>query len=150
MENYIQAEDYELWMLIKNGPLIPKKTKEHGATIIKKPEEFDTEDYKMMEKNAKAKKLLHFGLGPDEYSRISKCESAKDIWDVLQVAHEGTNQVKQSRIEFLVRKYELFEMGVVLKCNRKCTVPVVASNDKYGSYPQGTCLRIPELVSDSI
>jgi len=26
MENYIQAEDYELWMLIKNGPLIPKVT----------------------------------------------------------------------------------------------------------------------------
>jgi len=27
------------------------------------------------------------------------------------VAHEGTNQVKQSRIERLVRKYELFEMS---------------------------------------
>ena len=57
------------------------------------------------------KKLLYFGLGPDEYTRISECESAKDIWDALQVAHEGTNQVKQSRIELLMRKYELFEMG---------------------------------------
>jgi len=27
------------------------------------------------------------------------------------VAHEGTNQVKQSRIELLMRKYELFEMS---------------------------------------
>jgi len=27
------------------------------------------------------------------------------------VAHEGTNQVKQSRIELRMRKYELFEMG---------------------------------------
>ena len=51
-----------------------------------------------MEKNEKAKKLLYFGLGLDEYTRISECESAKDIWDALQVAHEGTNQVKQSRI----------------------------------------------------
>ena len=64
-----------------------------------------------MEKHAKAKKLLYFGLGPDEYTRISKCESAKEIWDALQVAHEGTSQVKQSRIELLMRKYELFEMG---------------------------------------
>ena len=62
MENYIQAEDYELWMLIKNGPLIPKMTKEDGTTIIKKLEEFNSEDYKMMEKNAKAKKLLYFCL----------------------------------------------------------------------------------------
>ena len=79
MENYIQAEDYELWMLIKNGPLIRKRFKEDGTAVIKKPEEFDSNDFKMMEKNAKAKKLLYFGLGPDEYTRISECESAKDI-----------------------------------------------------------------------
>ena len=79
MGNYIQAEDYELWMLIKNGPLISKMIKEDSTTIIKKPEEFNSEDYKMMEKNAKAKKLLYFGLGPDEYTRISECESARDI-----------------------------------------------------------------------
>jgi len=48
----------------------------------------------MMEKNAKAKKLLYFGLGPDGYTRISKCESAKDVWETIQVAHEGANQVK--------------------------------------------------------
>ena len=35
----------------------------------------------------------------------------KEIWDALHVTHEGTNQVKQSRIELLMRKYELFEMS---------------------------------------
>jgi len=79
--------------------------------IIKKSEEFDGDDYRMMEKNTKAMKLLYFGLGPDEYTRISECETAKEIWDALQIAYEGTNQVKQSRIELLMRKYELFEMG---------------------------------------
>jgi len=111
MENYIQAEDYELWMLIKNGPLILIKAKEDGPIIHKKPEEFTAEDCKMMEKNAKAKELLHFGLGPDEYSRSSECKSAKDIWEALQVAHEGTNKVKHSRIKLLIRKYKLFEVG---------------------------------------
>ena len=104
MENYIQAEGNELLMLIKNGSLIPKRIKEDNIPVVKKPEEFDSEDFKMMEKNAKAKKLLYFGLGRDEYTRISECESAKDIWDALQVAHEVTNQVKQSRIELLMRK----------------------------------------------
>ena len=55
------------------------RTKKDGAIVAKKPEEFDSEDYKMMEKNAKAKKLLYFGLGPDKYTRISECESAKDL-----------------------------------------------------------------------
>ena len=58
-----------------------------------------------------AKKLMYFGLGPNEYTRISECESAKEIWNPLRVAYEGTNQVKQSRIELLMRKYELFEMS---------------------------------------
>jgi len=111
MENYIQANDYELGLIIVNGPYIPTKTTEDGKTIAKKPEEFDSEDFKKIEKNAKAKKLLYFGLGPDEYIRISKCESAKEIWNALHMAHEGTYQVKQSRIELLMRKYELFEMS---------------------------------------
>jgi len=111
MENYIQTNDYELWMIIKNGLLIPKKAIEDGSMIPKKPQEFNVEDFRMMEKNAKAKRSLYFGLDPDEYTRISECESAKEIWDALKVAHEGTSQVKQLRIELLMRKYELFEMG---------------------------------------
>ena len=111
MENYIQADDYELWMIIENVPLIPNKATEDGKIVPKKPQEFNADDFKMMEKNAKAKKLLYFGIGPYEYTRISKCESAKEIWDALRAAHEGTNQVKQSRTELLMRKYELFEMS---------------------------------------
>ena len=60
-------------MLTKNGPLVLKKTKEDGAIVVKKPEEFDSEDYKMMENNAKAKELLYFGLSLDEYTRIFEC-----------------------------------------------------------------------------
>jgi len=112
MENYIQADDYELWMIIVNGPYIPMKTMEDGKIVAKKPKEFNSEDSKKMEKkNAKAKKLLYFGLGPDEYTWISECKSAKEMWNALRAAHEGTNQVKQSKIELLMRKYELFEMS---------------------------------------
>ena len=77
--NYIQANDYKLWLLIKNGPLIPKKATEDGKIVPKKPEEFNADDFKMMEKNAKPKELLYFSLGPDEYTGISNCKSAKEI-----------------------------------------------------------------------
>ena len=62
MENYIQAEDYELWMLIKNGPLIPTKVIEDRSKVHKKPEEFNAEDFKMMAKSAKAKNSCVFVL----------------------------------------------------------------------------------------
>ena len=61
----------------------PTKVLEDGKKVPKEPREFDAEDYKKMEKNAKANKLLYFGLGPDEYTRISECESAQEIWNAL-------------------------------------------------------------------
>ena len=59
---YIQADDYELWVLIKKGPLIPKKAIEDGKITPEEPEEFNAEDFRMMEKNAKAKKLCILAL----------------------------------------------------------------------------------------
>jgi len=62
MENYILADDCGLWMIIENGPLIPKKAMEDGNIVPEKPQEFNVDDFKMIEKNAKAKKL--FALVP--------------------------------------------------------------------------------------
>ena len=62
MENYIQVKYYKLWMYIKNGPLIPTNVIENGTAVRKEPNEFDAEDFKKMEKNAKAKKLLYMVL----------------------------------------------------------------------------------------
>ncbi|XP_070005755.1 uncharacterized protein [Nicotiana sylvestris] len=41
---------------------------------------------------------------------ISTYQSTKEIWEVLQTAHEGTTQVNQSKIDVLTTEYELFRM----------------------------------------
>lgn len=51
------------------------------------------------------------GLNAEEFNRISKCSSAKKFWDILEVTHEGTNQVKEPKINILVHKYELCKMN---------------------------------------
>ena len=38
------------------------------------------------------------------------CKSAKQISDLLEVTHEGTSEVKRSKINLLMSKYERFEM----------------------------------------
>ena len=35
---------------------------------------------------------------------------AKEIWRLLEITLEGTNQVKESKINLLVHNYELFSM----------------------------------------
>ena len=46
----------------------------------------------------------------NEYNRICQCKSTKEIWRLLEITHEGTNQVKESKINILVHNYELFSM----------------------------------------
>ena len=55
--------------------------------------------------------MLISSLGVDEYFRVSHCDTAKAMWDALQVAHEGTNDVKLSRINTLTQEFNLFHMN---------------------------------------
>ena len=41
---------------------------------------------------------------------MSICETTFDIWHTLEVTHEGTSRVKESKINLLVHSYELFRM----------------------------------------
>ena len=64
----------------------------------------------MAQLNAKAMHTLFCALGPSEYNRVSLCDNAKQVWDKLATTHEGTNQVKESKISMLTLDYELFKM----------------------------------------
>ncbi|XP_070042554.1 uncharacterized protein [Nicotiana tomentosiformis] len=97
-----------------------------------------------MEKNANAKKILICKLGTDEYNRISVCSNAKQIWDALQIAHEETNQVKRSRIELLMRNYELFSMKESEPIQDMMTRFIIITN-KLKSF--GNVFTLEELVS---
>ncbi|XP_070019919.1 uncharacterized protein [Nicotiana sylvestris] len=111
MHDFIIVEDSELWDVICDGPFVPMKAVGEGKrTIPKTKKEYNGGDRKAVEKNFKAKKILVCGIGPDEYNRISACESAKEIWESLQMVHERTTQVKQSKIDMLTTEYELFKM----------------------------------------
>ena len=59
--------------------------------------------------NLKAKNIITYALGIDEYFRVSNYKSAKDMWDTLQVTYVGTTYVKRSRINTLTHEYELYE-----------------------------------------
>ena len=37
-------------------------------------------------------------------------QECQEIWDKLQVAHEGTNEVRETKMNMLLHEYELFKM----------------------------------------
>ncbi|GAV62743.1 UBN2 domain-containing protein, partial [Cephalotus follicularis] len=78
--------------------------------VPKLKNEYTIFDKKNLQLNARAMHVFYCALGHNEFSRIRSCLSAKEIWDKLESTHEGTNQVKDSRIDMLIHEYELFEM----------------------------------------
>ncbi|GAV59471.1 UBN2 domain-containing protein, partial [Cephalotus follicularis] len=109
MTIFLQSLDYQLWHIIVNGPRMPIRTIE-GVVSPKPENEYNDNDFRMLQLNSKAKHVLFCAVGPNEFNRISSCDSAKEMWDLLEVTYEGTNQVKESKISMLVHEYELFFM----------------------------------------
>ena len=60
--------------------------------------------------DAKAMNVLFCALTKEEFNRVSTVTSANQIWHTLQVTHQGTNKVKESKISILVHRFELFKM----------------------------------------
>ena len=111
MQIFIEAIDLNIWEAIEQGPYVPSIIA--GSATIEKPRaDWTEEERRLVQYNLKAKNIITSALGIDEYFRVSNCKSAKDMWDTLQVTHEGTTDVKRSRINTLIREYELFRMNV--------------------------------------
>ena len=54
--------------------------------------------------------ILYCALDANEFNCISTRKSVKEIQDRLEVTHESTSQIKKSKINMPVHKYELFRM----------------------------------------
>ncbi|GAV70628.1 zf-CCHC domain-containing protein/DUF4219 domain-containing protein/UBN2 domain-containing protein, partial [Cephalotus follicularis] len=110
MTIFIQSLDYNLWDLIVDGPSLPTITNENGEIIPKPRNKYNDDDRKIVQLNAKAKHIIICAINSNEFNKVSSCVSAKDMWDRLEVTYEGTNQVKEDKINMLVHEYEMFTM----------------------------------------
>jgi len=92
-----------------NGPFIPKHVV-NNKQVDKPWNLWIEEEWKLAQYDCTTKNILTSSLYMNEFFRVSQCKSAKDMWDVLEVTHEGTNNLKRSRKHALIQKYELFMM----------------------------------------
>ena len=46
------------------------------------------------------------GVPPQEFIRISTCDTSKEAWDILCVTHVGTKKVKRAKLQQLVIEFE--------------------------------------------
>ncbi|XP_019225444.1 PREDICTED: uncharacterized protein LOC109207022 [Nicotiana attenuata] len=87
-----------------------KKLEGHVSTEPLDIDDYTDEHIAIVQINSKAKNLLYNAISGEEFEKISSCDTAKEMWDKLEVTYEGISKVKETRINRLIRDYELFEM----------------------------------------
>ena len=92
-----------------NGPFVPMQVVKEET--VKKPwSDWSESERKKAQYDSLAKNIITSALNMDEFFRVSQCNSAKEMWEVLEVTHEGTDDVKRARNHSLIQEYELFRM----------------------------------------
>ena len=71
---------------------------------------WNEDDKKKVLFDKKEKSILQSTLGMDELFHVSHSKTTKEIWDTLEPTHEGTIEVKRSKLNTLSKEYEIFRM----------------------------------------
>ncbi|WMV31526.1 hypothetical protein MTR67_024911 [Solanum verrucosum] len=113
MHDYLIVEDSELWDIVLDGPHIPTMDVKEGEIIRVVPKTRQSImrlTGRRSRRTTRLKNCWSCTIGAEEYNRISSCESTKDIRNCLKTAHEGTEQVKESKVHMLTTQYKNFLM----------------------------------------
>jgi len=86
MKIFIESIDQGIFDSITNGPYTPKHTVQN-VQVDKPWTQWTKEERGRAQYDCNAKNILTF-------FRVSQCKSAKEMWEVLEVTHERTNDVK--------------------------------------------------------
>ncbi|MQL96695.1 hypothetical protein Taro_029371, partial [Colocasia esculenta] len=100
MEYFLQGHDYQIWSIVEEGDLL----------VTNEKAQWTDDDRKKISQNCKAKSILCCALSKNKFNRVSACKSAMEMWEKLRITYEGTDKVKETRIDILVAQYERFQM----------------------------------------
>ena len=105
----MESLDKGIWDAIENGHFVPKFEKD-GSVIEKPWSQWTDSESKKAKFDCIAKNIITSALNSEEFFRVSQCKLSKEMWDTLEVTHEGTNEVKRARKLTLIQEYEMFRM----------------------------------------
>src|ERR1044072_4892543 len=65
-----------------------------------------TEGQKTLKKDCKAMFLIHQGVDDTHFEKTANASTSKEMWDILQKAHSGSDKVKKVKLQTLRRHME--------------------------------------------
>ena len=112
MESYICQIHDRAWMSVEDGYELPMMTLAGGEEdLLKLKAQWNMQEFDASKWNRKAMHAILCAMDENQYKLIQNTQVAKVAWDILQVAHEGTEVVKESKLQVLQTHFELLKMG---------------------------------------
>ncbi|KAL2330583.1 hypothetical protein Fmac_018164 [Flemingia macrophylla] len=110
MKIFMESVHRSIWQAMVTDYKVPTKIV-NGKEVEKQFEDWDQNEVRRAENDAKALNIIHSALNSDEFFRISACTTAKEAWELIKVTHEGTPEVRRARKNTLIQEYETFRMA---------------------------------------
>ncbi|KAK2374735.1 gag-protease polyprotein [Trifolium repens] len=107
---FIKSMDPKAWKAIVTGWNHPIVSAEDGSSILKGEGDWTPEEETESNNNSKALNAIFNGVDENIFKLINKCTEAKQAWEILQTAHEGTSKVRMSKLQLLTSKFENLRM----------------------------------------
>ena len=114
MRIFLESIDSDIKDVIDIGYKPPMDTicKEGEPDVLKPRDKAMWTDYDKAQRvhNAKGLNAIFCSVFKDEFGRIQNCTTSKQAWDILEVTHEGTSIVKNSKLQLLSIQFENITM----------------------------------------
>ena len=72
-----------------------------GKKVLKCWSEQDERNFSFANLNSKTISCISNGLSCNEFHKVMNITCTKEMWNQLEVTHEGTNEIKNSKINML-------------------------------------------------
>ncbi|XP_022873216.1 uncharacterized protein LOC111392180 [Olea europaea var. sylvestris] len=89
MRAFLKSLDEHVWVSVQNG-WKPPSTTVSGTVNLTDKSLWTKDEIAECNWNSKGLHALFMTVSPEEFKRVSMCETAKEVWDILETTHEGT------------------------------------------------------------
>jgi hypothetical protein len=112
MNAFLKFIDSKTWKVVLKGWEHPVALDKDGnkTTVLKSEEEWTVAEDESSLANSRALNAIFNGVYKNIFRMIKQCNVAKEAWEILKTAHEGTAKVKMSRLQLLTTQFENLKM----------------------------------------
>ncbi|CAM8890002.1 unnamed protein product [Rhodiola kirilowii] len=110
MRSFLKSLDEKAWKAVLKGWTEPMMNNLTGEPIAKPEALWTEEEDKASMGNSKAMNAIFSAVDENIMKLIINCEVAKEAWDILQTSFEGTDKVRNSRMQAVTTRFEEMKM----------------------------------------